>query len=60
MKTTLLGTNCTSYKEYLQNLLDPDNEADMATVIGLRTLTQVYITAISIPQYPISYHNYHH
>ena len=62
MKTTLLGTDCTSSKEYFQNLLDPDNEADMATVIGLRILTQVYIyiTAISIPQYPISYHNYHH
>ena len=53
-------TDCTSYKEYLQNLLDPDNEADMATVMGLRILTQVYlcntksITTISIPQYVIS------
>ena len=41
MKTTLLASDCTTYKEYLQNLLDPDTEADMATVIGLRILTQV-------------------
>ena len=62
MKTTLLGTDCTSYKEYLQNLLDPDNEPGLVTVIGLRILIQVYIyiTAISIPQYLRSYHNYHH
>ena len=42
-KLQLLVTDCTSYKVYLQNLLDPDNEADMATVIGLGILTQVYI-----------------
>ena len=40
-KTTLLGTEFRTYKDYLQNLLDPDNEADLSAVIGLRTLTQV-------------------
>ena len=41
VKTALLGTEFTTYKDYLQNLLDPDNEADLSAVIGLRILTQV-------------------
>ena len=38
-----MRTEYASYQAYLQALLDPDTEADFATVIGLKILTQVYI-----------------
>ena len=45
-----MGTEYSSYQAYLQALLDQDTEADFATVIGLRILTQVHI----YPLIPIS------
>ena len=43
-----MGTEYETYQAYLQALIDPDREADFATVIGLRILTQVNIS-IPIP-----------
>ena len=34
-----MGTEYETYQAYLQPLIDPDAEADFATVIGLRILT---------------------
>ena len=49
-----MGNEYASYQAYLQALLDPDTEADFATVIGLRILTQVYIfPLIPIPIIPL-------
>ena len=47
-KLLLLDTEFTTYKDYLQNLLDPDNETDLSAVIGLRILTQVLYSHIII------------
>ena len=41
-----MGTEYSSYQAYLQALLEPDTEADFATVIGLRILTQVHIFSL--------------
>ena len=38
-KESIMGTEYSSYQADLQTLLDPDTEADFATVIGLRILT---------------------
>ena len=43
-----MGTEYETYQAYLQALIVPDTEADFATVIGLRILTQVNIS-IPIP-----------
>ena len=46
-----MGTEYSSYQAYLQALLDLDTGADLATVKGLRILTEVHIfplIAISI------------
>ena len=46
--TIIMGTEYETHQAYLQALIDPDTEADFATVIGLRILTQVNI-CIPIP-----------
>ena len=48
VKESIMGTEYETYQAYLQALIDPDTEADFATVIGLRILTQVKIS-IPIP-----------
>ena len=48
-----MGTEYSSYQAYLQSLLDPDTEADFATVIGLGILTQVHV----FPFYSYSHHS---
>ena len=51
VKESIMGTEYSSYQAYVQALLDPDTEANFATVIGIRILTQVHIfplIAISI------------
>ena len=49
-----MATKYSSYQAYLQALLDPDTEADFATLKGLRILTQVHIfPLIPIPIIPL-------
>ena len=48
VKESIMGTEYGIYQAYLQALVDPDTEADFATVIGSRILTQVNIS-IPIP-----------
>ena len=52
-----MGTEYSSYQAYLQALLDPDTEADFATVIGLRILTGTYTTGTYIPPNSYSHHS---